>query len=160
MVGVINPNNTQTLAEQVKAAVKADYQVAPGDPVPNEASSTSISTPTASSRSDLATAKEQSATLSTGAIAGITVGGILFLVLCAGVLFCLIRNWPSPERRTVVERPIVTGQVPSYFSGDTRQPPWSPISPMDPVGYTSLSPAQSNQMRVSGPLAELAGSGK
>lgn len=150
MVGVINPNNTQTLAEQVKAAVKADYQVAPGDPVPKEASSSSISTPTASLQSDLASAEEQSQTLSTGAIAGITVGGILFLVLCAGVLFYFTRNWPRPERH------IGTEQVgPNIPSGLYQQSLMSPTSPMDQNSYGLSSYAPREQTQFGRPVFEL-----
>ncbi|RYN35580.1 hypothetical protein AA0114_g11741 [Alternaria tenuissima] len=92
MVGVINPNDTQTLHEQVLAAARADYQLAPGDPVPNEASSTFAAPPAASSEGDLASADQSSPTLSTAAIAGITVGTILFLALCVGLLFFLERK--------------------------------------------------------------------
>ena len=92
MVGVINPNETQTLHDQVLAAARADYQLAPGDPVPNEASSTFVSPPTVSSQADLVSANEPPPKLSTAGIAGIAVGAILFLVLCAGVLFFLTRK--------------------------------------------------------------------
>ena len=92
MVGVINPNATQTLHEQVLAAARADYQLAPGDPVPNEASSTVASPPAASSQGDIASADQSSPALSTAAIAGITVGVILFLALCAGLVYFFARK--------------------------------------------------------------------
>lgn len=99
MVGVINPNATQTLHEQVLAAARADYQLAPGDPVPNEASSTVASPPAASSQGDIASADQSSPALSTAAIAGITVGVILFLALCAG-LVCFFARKARTGRQT------------------------------------------------------------
>ncbi|RMZ67727.1 extracellular serine-rich [Pyrenophora seminiperda CCB06] len=101
MVGVINPNATQTLHDQQLAAARADYQLAPGDPVPNEASSTSVSTPSASSQGDLSSNNEPSSKLSTAAIVGITVGVILFLTLCAGLLFFLVRKARMRRRKAV-----------------------------------------------------------
>ncbi|KAJ5047740.1 hypothetical protein J3E72DRAFT_204375 [Bipolaris maydis] len=92
MIGVINPNATQTLHDQQLAAARADYQLAPGDPVPNEASSTFVSSPTASSQAELVSVNKPSPKLSTAAIAGITVGVVVFLTLCAGLLFFLIRK--------------------------------------------------------------------
>lgn len=92
MIGVINPNATQTLHDQQLAAARADYQLAPGDPVPNEASSTFVSPPTVSSQADLVSANKPPPKLSTASIAGITVGVIVFLTLCAGLVFFLIRK--------------------------------------------------------------------
>ncbi|KNG52876.1 extracellular serine-rich protein [Stemphylium lycopersici] len=98
MVGVINPNDTQTLHGQILAAARADYQLAPGDPVPKEASSTLTSSPTASSEGDLQSADRSPPALSPSAIAGITVGGVLFLSLCAGLLFFFKRKSRSGRR--------------------------------------------------------------
>ncbi|KAJ6192082.1 hypothetical protein J3E72DRAFT_204757 [Bipolaris maydis] len=92
MVGVINPNATQTLHDQQLAAARADYQLAPGDPVPNEASSTFVSPPTISSQADLVSANKPPPKLSTASIAGITVGAIVFFTLCAGLVLFLIRK--------------------------------------------------------------------
>ncbi|KAH8622871.1 hypothetical protein IG631_22620 [Alternaria alternata] len=100
MVGVINPNETQTLHEQVLAAARADFQLAPGDPVPNEASSTVASPTAASSAGDLASADRSPPALSTAAIVGITIGAILFLALCAGLLFFLLHK-TRPVRQTI-----------------------------------------------------------
>ena len=156
MVGVINPNGTQTLAEQVKAAVKADYQVTPGEPVPNEASSASISTQTASLHSDPASVEEPSQTLSTGAIAGITVGGILFLVLCAGILFYFTRNWPRSERKASAEGQTTYWQFPQNIPCETQQQSVrSPVSPMGPSGYRSFSIAPTAQTLDELPPIEL-----
>ncbi|ENI03115.1 hypothetical protein COCC4DRAFT_42182 [Bipolaris maydis ATCC 48331] len=87
-----NPNATQTLDDQILAAARADYQLAPGDRVPNEASSAFVSPLTVSSQADLVSANKPPPKLSTAGIAGITVGAILLLVLCTGVLFFLARK--------------------------------------------------------------------
>lgn len=123
MVGVINPNETQTLHEQVLAAARADFQLAPGDPVPNEASSTVASPTAASSAGDVASADRSPPALSTAAIVGITIGAILFLALCAGLLFFLLHK-TRPVRQTAVAEPA------QYFSDGL-------VSPMSP-GYRTL----------------------
>jgi hypothetical protein len=130
MVGVINPNDTQTLHEQVLAAARADYQLAPGDPVPNEASSTFAAPPTASSQGALTSTDQPSPTLSTAAIAGITVGGILFLALCAGLLFFLARK-ARAGRQTAAE---------SAHTQFTQYPHDTMNSPISPGCYTGFQP--------------------
>ncbi|KAI0571941.1 hypothetical protein Alg130_10694 [Pyrenophora tritici-repentis] len=132
MVGVINPNDTQTLHRQELAAAKADFQVAPGDPIPNEASSTLISSPAASSQGDLASADEPSSTLSTAAIAGITVGGIFILALCAGLLFFLTRK--ACTRRQTVAAKSNENQTTQYSHDRTC----SSISPQNDTGLGSF----------------------
>lgn len=94
MVGAINPNSTQTLASQVQAAAQADFQIAPGEPVPAEASST-LSTyhePTGSPKPNEYDEYHSSPSLSGGAIAGIVVGSVAFLVVCAALFFFVGRS--------------------------------------------------------------------
>jgi hypothetical protein len=124
MVGVINPNDTQTLHEQVLAAAKADYQLAPGDPVPNEASLTFASPSATDSQGYITSANHSSPTLSTAAIAGITVGVVLFLALCAGLLFFLLRK-SRPVRQTTAADPAPTRSIQHY-----HDPIDSPVSPV------------------------------
>jgi hypothetical protein len=123
MVGVINPNDTQTLHEQVLAAASADYQLAPGDPVPNEASSSITSPPAASSPVEPASANQSSSVLSTAAIAGITVGAIVFLALCAGLSFHFARRARAGRQKAAEEPPLTP------FSQSSPNM-YSPISPM------------------------------
>ncbi|CAA9963590.1 hypothetical protein P3342_010096 [Pyrenophora teres f. teres] len=94
MVGVINPNSTQTLASQVHAAAQADFQIEPGQPIPPEASSTlsNPSTPSSTSAPHNGSSGGGSHALSTGAIVGIAVGGAAFLILCAALFFFVGRS--------------------------------------------------------------------
>ena len=81
MVGAINPNSTQTLASQIQAAQNADFQLAVGDPVPNEATSTILNGPTSTSTTNPSSGGSGGTHLSGGAIAGIVVGAVAFLVI-------------------------------------------------------------------------------
>jgi hypothetical protein len=120
MVGVINPNDTQTLHGQVLAAAKADFQVAPGEPVPQEASSTLPNAPAASSQKASTVPSQHSPRLTTAAIIGIVFGGVVLIVLVAGILFLLARR----ARGKLQVDPIVTTS-----SAGPGQPPISPLSP-------------------------------
>lgn len=82
MIGVINPNSTQTLDAQMLAAARADFQIAPGEAVPKEGSGLPHD------------ADERPAKLSTGAIVGIAVGCVAFLVICALLLWYVLRHEP------------------------------------------------------------------
>jgi hypothetical protein len=92
MVGVINPNDTQTLHEQVLAAAKADFQVAPGQSIPQEASSTLPNVPAASSQEISTLPIQHPSRLSTAAIIGIVFGSISLIALVAGILFLIARK--------------------------------------------------------------------
>lgn len=99
MVGAINPNSTQTLAAQIQAAKDADFQLAVGDTVPKEASSTIHNGPTSTS---VASSSSSGGThLSGGAIAGIVVGAVAFLVICAALFFYVGR---SKSLKEVIKR--------------------------------------------------------
>jgi hypothetical protein len=98
MVGVINPNFTQTLDKQIVAAKDAPFQVKPGDPIPAEGTTTVHTTPTTvhtypatvhtyPTASPSAAPESHNHSLSVGAIAGIAIGGVAFLVLCAALFY-------------------------------------------------------------------------
>jgi hypothetical protein len=105
MVGVINPNSTQSLALQINAAADADFEVAPGQPIPAEATSTlsygptSTGTPTPNPPNSGGGGGGH--TLSTGAIVGIAIGGVAFLAICAALFFFVGR---SKSLKEVIKR--------------------------------------------------------
>jgi hypothetical protein len=130
MVGVINPNSTQTLDAQIRAAHAADFALAPGDPIPREASPTLV--PPSGARD------HHVPKISDGAIAGIVAGGAIFIGICVWLLLCLLR-------RKVAESGTGTRR-------DTANPPTdpvgqggfvSPISPIQPFdrGYPPNPPS-------------------
>lgn len=84
MVGVINPNSTQTLDMQVAYAKSANYQLAPGETAPREGSAPS--TPSSSPGSS------EGKRVSTGLMIGIAVGVVAFLAMCAALFFFIGRS--------------------------------------------------------------------
>ncbi|OCK72987.1 hypothetical protein K432DRAFT_411133 [Lepidopterella palustris CBS 459.81] len=115
MVGVINPNASTSLEVQHQMALDSAYMLQPGEAFPAEAASSSLSskpsTPTPSSSAlsstPFLTATPAPATsttaaavaagafhsgLSTGAIAGIAVGGASVLILAAALFFYIGRS--------------------------------------------------------------------
>ncbi|KAH6650823.1 hypothetical protein F5144DRAFT_61520 [Chaetomium tenue] len=88
MVGVINPNSTQTLARQLEYAGNATYQLMPGEPFPSE---TPVPTPTPGGGPPPADGDNGGGGggggLSGGAIAGIAIGGAAVLILGAALVY-------------------------------------------------------------------------
>lgn len=87
MIGVINPNSTQTFAKQLEAAKEATFQVKPGDPVPAEGTQSLHATGTAAPSNNASNSNHHHNSLGAGAIAGIVVGAVAFLALCAALFF-------------------------------------------------------------------------
>ncbi|KAF1833145.1 hypothetical protein BDW02DRAFT_395779 [Decorospora gaudefroyi] len=142
MVGVINPNSTQTLAKQVQAAASADFQVAPGEPIPGEASSTLLSAPTSTASPPPSGGGGEGHTLSTGAIVGIAVGGVAFLVICAALFFFVGR---SKSLKEAVKRQDTTNRDPhiSQHDGSTYGNGGLASPGVQSPGYASPQPTQS-----------------
>lgn len=88
MVGVINPNSTQTLARQLEYAGNATYQLMPGEPFPSE---TPVPTPVPGGGppGDGGNGGNSGGGggLTGGAIAGIAIGGAAVLILGAALVY-------------------------------------------------------------------------
>lgn len=126
MVGLINPNESVSLARQKQDASNAQYMLAPGQPFPSEdevpagdvnpeyneyneynekasgnssssSSSSSTSSPSAQATKSFAaipshTPAESSQKLSTGAIVGIVIAGVVVAILVGALFFLLGRQ--------------------------------------------------------------------
>ncbi|KAL4912375.1 hypothetical protein BDW62DRAFT_20937 [Aspergillus aurantiobrunneus] len=120
MVGVINPNETSTWNSQNRAALNAPYMLFPGQSMPAEGeTSGSGTTATHSSPSSTSSStanppgqssSSSSQTLSAGAIAGIVIGSVAFVIILCVLLFLLGRNhvykkwlWQSHEANSSKE---------------------------------------------------------
>jgi len=156
MVGVINPNSTQTLASQVQAAAQADFQIAPGEPIPAEASSSltnpSTSTPTSTSTPNSGGSGGGGHALSTGAIVGIAVGGAAFLILCAALFFFVGRSKTLKEtirRQDATNNAHDPNMSQNYGDGGLASPGFQP-SPGHHAdyGFGSQPPPQYGQHSV------------
>jgi hypothetical protein len=125
MVGVINPNDTQTLQKQIDSASAASYQVKPGDPVPAEGTASLHASATAAPTA--APSSHGSHSLSSGAIAGIAVGGVAFLAICAALFFYVGRTKSLKE---VIKHREATVKSPAPTDGHFPQSPgFIPYSP-------------------------------
>lgn len=87
MVGAINPNETQTLDDQIESAQNVKFGLAPGEPMPKEDGGGGSS--------------EQVHKISTPVMIGVSVGIVVFLCLCAVLFFFIGRNKSLKE---VVQR--------------------------------------------------------
>ncbi|KAJ5698968.1 hypothetical protein N7462_000973 [Penicillium macrosclerotiorum] len=102
MVGVINPNSSETWETQYQRALTYPYMLVPGQSAPAEGSSSTSSTgssSTESSSSDSSTTSSVTSSsggghsgLSTGAIAGIAVACVVFVATLIALFFVLGRN--------------------------------------------------------------------
>lgn len=133
MVGVINPNDTQTLDAQKKSAETADYQLKPGEKPPSEASST-LHVPEQTGQTTPAPTNDNQShghKLSGGAIAGIVIGVVAFLAICAALAFFLGRTKSLKEALNRKEATVKTtpGTPGTEFIGTPGYlPPGSPFS--------------------------------
>ena len=109
MVGAINPNATQTVAEQKQLAKAANYMLQPGEPWPSESTpdpfTTSGPSPTATSEAPSSSPAAASGTvehrhvkISGGTIAGIVVGGVAALILVGALFYLCGRNRTLSDR--------------------------------------------------------------
>ncbi|KAK1781911.1 hypothetical protein QBC45DRAFT_404230 [Copromyces sp. CBS 386.78] len=87
MIGVINPNSTQTFDVQKAEVQKATFDLKPGEGWPVEEGKPSTSTSTPSSTSAPSTESGGKSGLSAGAIAGIAVGAAAVVAIVAALIF-------------------------------------------------------------------------
>jgi hypothetical protein len=132
MVGSINPNSTQTLDAQIQAAKGADFQVAPGQPVPREASSTLAVAPAASSLGTVAPVSHHSSKLPGTTILGIVLGCLAFLAICVGIFYFVSRKARTKREQAaslaLPTHPVSIGPLSPEVSGYL-----SPISPYNEI---------------------------
>jgi hypothetical protein len=135
MVGAINPNGTQTLDAQIRAARGAEIRIAPGEPIPNEgASSVPHGYPAAATSSPSHTSTQRhSSKISGEAIAGIVIGGVVSLVVCVAVLIWMIRGRPTKAAGESREKVSTASQVPEFKYAPQQQM----ISPVSPYSATA-----------------------
>ncbi|CAG8016924.1 unnamed protein product [Penicillium salamii] len=142
MVGVINPNSTQTWESQYNAALKYPYMTLPGQPLPAEGSG---------GNSDSGSSNDQSGGkhgLSTGAIAGISVAGVVFVAILVALFFVLGRNrvysqWvSSQDGRTERTRRWALFNHDDQFSNSNRK---------SEIGSTAPKPGHIDISAVSSP---------
>lgn len=145
MVGVINPNGTQTLERQIDAAKMATRQIAPGELPSSEGGFSSSDSPSpGGSTSTPHPADGQhghSHGLSTAAIVGISVGAGAFLVVCAALFFFVGRLKSHKELirhhgQDSAAKPQGVGGVhrePDYRQSTFSQSPQSPQGEYPPA---------------------------
>jgi hypothetical protein len=100
MIGVVNPNATETYDAQLAFAQNVTYQLGPGDPFPSETPlpKTTTTAPAGSSSTSSSSSSSSSASsnrsggLSTGTIAGIAIGAAALLVLTAALIYLCGRH--------------------------------------------------------------------
>ncbi|KAE9375856.1 hypothetical protein N431DRAFT_370749 [Stipitochalara longipes BDJ] len=165
MVGVINPNSTQTWEAQHEAALNATQAFVPGEyfspegvptTPPSIASATSMgsSSPATSSASTSPTQNAspgKSSSLSTGAIVGIAIGAAAIAVLAAALFYLYGRQKTMKEiLQNSQNKPGFSGRE-SYVSGQTSPYPFSGHKSPIVVEYLSQGP---DQYSGAGPLGE------
>lgn len=129
MVGVINPNSTQTLQGQIDAAKDASYQLQPGDPIPAEATTLHASATAAPTSTPSSSSSSHGHTLSGGAIAGIVIGGLAFLAICAALFFYVGR---TKSLKDVIKHRDATLKSPGPTEGHFPHSPGFPPAQFSP----------------------------
>ncbi|KAI1384817.1 uncharacterized protein F4822DRAFT_374273 [Hypoxylon trugodes] len=137
MVGVINPNDTFTLAIQKEFVNNSTFQLSPGEDFPDEGS-----TPDDDSTSGNGSGKHS---LSGGAIAGIAIGGAAVVAIIVALVYLCGRKGGIEKgyRRSKVPTTIPPQMIEAnYYDNGTKSPPPmpSPYSVTYAEPYRSASP--------------------
>jgi hypothetical protein len=159
MVGVINPNASVSIQNQIAGAKGSKYMLQPGENFPSEGgsssssssvSSSSISTTSATASATTSASSSGGSSFPKGAIAGIVVGAIVLLCLAAGMCFFFGR---AKSLREEVNRQSLHPSVISMRSPGHLSPAPPPIiDPMYQAGGTVYIPVKASDLhRVSLP---------
>lgn len=160
MVGVINPNDTETFAIQQAYAKNSTLMLSPGEYFPKEtaqststtasatssSTSSAISTPTSSSSTPTPAPSSKPA-LSGGAIAGVAIGGLAVLLIGAALLYLCGRQKTMGE---IIRHSHYAPPPPSYhpnpghmsMASSTGYPLKVPNMEVDALGFHRFSEAQ------------------
>lgn len=153
MLGIINPPDTNgaNLSALEEAASQLKFSLSPGENVPPESSvapSSEGSGASPSSSPNSGGSGSSSVTLSSGAIAGIAIGGVVALALM-GLLFFFVGR-----KKKGLEQPG-GGMAAAAVSGpDMASPPMDPPMYHDPR-YTYLPPDSPSSPPAWGPKPEM-----
>lgn len=113
MVGVINPNKTQTIGVQEAFAKNSTVQLAPGDPWPSEVPKPDGSSGSSGSSGDSNNNNGGGSHLGAGAIAGIVIGAAAVLIIGATLVYlCGRRGGFDKAYRKSVPPPAAAAAVP------------------------------------------------
>ncbi|ETI25115.1 hypothetical protein G647_04487 [Cladophialophora carrionii CBS 160.54] len=145
MVGVINPNASVSLDTQKQYAADSDFALLPGEPWPDENDPTSVSAPPATATPE--SSDSHHSTLSTGAIAGIAVGGAAVVIAVAALIFFCGRR---SRRRAKNEQPTAP-TTPAM--GPTHPPAYVPPA----ANYGYMSPSNKHMSMTAMPVTDAFG---
>jgi len=121
MIGVINPNSTQTFAIQYELSQNTTQQLSPGEPFfePELESTRTRGSPTPTSTTAVASSNLVNAdhphSLSTAVIAGIVIAAVFAVVLAAAVLYICGRQKTINE---ILHRQSAAPNPPSVYHPD------------------------------------------
>ncbi|KAB5515614.1 hypothetical protein GE09DRAFT_576055 [Coniochaeta sp. 2T2.1] len=121
MIGVVNPNATETLDFQQQYAINATTQLAPGDPFPSETLNPT-NTPSATGASAAAGGgNSHDHGLSAGAIVGIAIGGAAVLIVAGALVLCGRRGGlDMAYRRSTQTFPLMMVKETKYNSHNPK----------------------------------------
>ncbi|KAI0181192.1 hypothetical protein GGR52DRAFT_22495 [Hypoxylon sp. FL1284] len=132
MVGVINPNDTFTLAIQKEYQTNATFQLSPGEAFPDEDSSSETNT----------NSESKSRSISGGAIAGIVIGAFVAVVIVVALIYLCGRKGGIEKG---YQRSTAAGSLPppptvdGGYNDDALKSPYM-NSPYAMSAYSSPSP--------------------
>lgn len=120
MVGVINPNANVSLANQMQMAKDSKYMLQPGENFPTEGGSavsptrpSTIVSQTSNSTSTASASPDTHSSLSPSAVAGLSVGAAILIILSACLCFFIGRTKTLKEqvRLKSIEQPNITDSM-------------------------------------------------